>query len=402
MVYQYVAYKESGEIVSGRLSASNEEAATELLSYAGYRVVNLKPHIPFINKDKLYASLFPVKPAAIILFYRQLAMLLGSGIDIIAALELLQVQSVNRALKRVLGEVVSDLRGGGQFSTALGRHPRVFPSVYCRLLSAGEQSGDLEMILQQVADYMEKEVITAKETKNALRYPVLTFIVTILVVGVLVIFVLPSFSNLYGSMGAELPASTRILITLAEEARNYGVYLLLAGLVIVGAFYLYLKTPGGRYWWDKLLLRLPLVGRVCHLNELARYCRSMALLFQSGLPMTEVLPLAIQGCNNKAIARALAGVQQDMVQGEGLSRPMGKSKFFLPLLVQMVRVGEETGNLDTTLLAVARSYEAESEDRTHSLIALIQPAMTLTIGAVVGLIALSLTSDMYSMYGQGF
>lgn len=402
MVYQYVAYKESGEIVSGRLSASNEEAATELLSYAGYRVVNLKPHIPFINKDKLYASLFPVKPAVIILFYRQLAMLLGSGIDIIAALELLQVQSANRALKRVLGEVVSDLRGGGQFSTALGRHPRVFSSVYCRLLSVGEQSGDLEMILQQVADYMEKEVITAKETKNALRYPVLTFIVTILVIGVLVIFVLPSFSNLYGSMGAELPASTRILITLAEEARNYGMYLLLAGLVIVGAFYLYLKTPAGRYWWDKLLLRLPLVGRVCHLNELARYCRSMVLLFRSGLPLTEVMPLVIQGCNNKAIARALAEVQQDMVQGEGLSRPMGKSKFFLPLLVQMVRVGEETGNLDTTLLAVARSYEAESEDKTHSLIALIQPAMTLTIGAVVGLIALSMTSAMYSMYGQGF
>ena len=402
MVYQYVAYKESGEIVSGRLSASNEEAATELLSYAGYRVVNLKPHIPFINKDKLYTSLFPVKPAVIILFYRQLAMLLGSGIDIIAALELLQVQSANRALKRVLGEVVSDLRGGGQFSTALGRHPRVFSSVYCRLLSVGEQSGDLEMILQQVADYMEKEVITAKETKNALRYPVLTFIVTILVIGVLVIFVLPSFSNLYGSMGAELPASTRILITLAEEARNYGMYLLLAGLVIVGAFYLYLKTPAGRYWWDKLLLRLPLVGRVCHLNELARYCRSMVLLFRSGLPLTEVMPLVIQGCNNKAIARALAEVQQDMVQGEGLSWPMGKSKFFLPLLVQMVRVGEETGNLDTTLLAVARSYEAESEDRTHSLIALIQPAMTLTIGAVVGLIALSMTSAMYSMYGQGF
>ena len=402
MVYQYVAYKESGEIVSGRLSASNEEAATELLSYAGYRVVNLKPHVPFINKDKLYASLFPVKPAAIILFYRQMAMLLGSGIDIIAALELLQVQSVNRALKRVLGEVVSDLRGGGQFSTALGRHPRVFPSIYCRLLIVGEPSGDLEMILQQVADYMEKEVITAKETKNALRYPVLTFIVTILVIGVLVIFVLPSFSNLYGSMGAELPASARILITLAEEARNYGMYLLLAGLVVVGAFYLYLKTPAGRYWWDKLLLRLPLVGRVCHLNELARYCRSMALLFRSGLPMTEVLSLAIQGGNNKAIARALAEVQQDMVQGEGLSRPMGKNKLFLPLLVQMVRVGEETGNLDTTLLAVARSYEVESEDRTHSLIALIQPAMTLTIGAVVGLIALSLTSAMYSMYGQGF
>jgi len=402
MVYQYVACNESGEIVKGRLDATNEEAATELLGYAGYRVINLKPHIPFINRDRLYASLFQVKSAEIILFYRQLAMLLGSGIDIIAALELLRDQATNHTLKRVSGEVISDLRGGSRLSAALGKHPRVFPPIYCRLLSVGEQSGDLETVLQHVADYMEKEVTTAKETKNALRYPVMTFVVTIVVISVLVVFVLPSFSNLYGSLGAELPTPTKMLIALAEMVQSHGLYLLLAGLVIVVAVYLYLKTPSGRYRWDKLLLRLPLVGRVSHLNELARYCRSMSLLFRSGLPLTEVMPLVIQGCSNRAIAQALAEVRQDMVKGEGLSQPMAKNRLFLPLLVQMVRVGEETGNLDTTLLAVAHSYEAESEDRTHSLITMIQPTMTMIIGAVIGLIVLSLTSAMYSMYGQGF
>ncbi|MBA7618640.1 putative type II secretion system protein F [subsurface metagenome] len=136
-----------------------------------------------------------------------------------------------------------------------------------------------------------------------------------------------------------------------------------------------------------------------HLGELARCCRSISLLFRAGLPLTEVMSMVIHGSGNRVMAKALIDVQQGMIKGEGLSRPMAKNKLFLPMMVQMVRVGEETGNLDTTLLAVARSYETEVEDRTRSLIALIQPAMTLIIGGVIGLIALSLTSAMYSMYG---
>ena len=402
MVYQYVAYNESGEIVRGKLSATNEEAATDLLSYAGYQTVNLKPYVPFLNVEKLSASLFRVKPEEIILLYRQLAMLLESGIDIVKSLELLQEQADNRALKKVLGEVISDLRGGNQFSAALSKHPEVFSPIYCRILSVGEQSGDLETVLRQVADYMEKEANISKETKGALMYPVITFLVTVVVIGVLVTFVLPSFGNLYSSLGAELPLPAQILITSAEKIQSYWTYTLLGMLVVAGAAFIYLKTPNGRYKWDKQVLRLPLVGRVSHLNELARYCRSMSLLLHGGLPLTEVIPLIIQGSRNRAMATALADVQQDMVKGEGLSQPMAKSKLFLPMMVQMVRVGEETGNLDATLLAVARSYEAEAEDKTRRLIALIQPAMTLFIGLVIGLIALSLTSAMYSMYGQGF
>jgi len=372
------------------------------LSYAGYQAINLKQFVPFFSLDRLLESLSRVKPAEIILFYRNLALLLESGVDIVTSLELLRDQASNRALKRVLGEVISDLRGGNQFSSALGKHPGVFSPIYCQLLGVGEQSGGLETVLRQIADYMEKEAVATKDIKNALMYPIITSVVTIVVIGILVTFVLPGFASLYSSLGVDLPLPVKILTTMASKAQSQGIYLLLAVFVVVGSALIYIKTPGGRYKWDKLLLNLPVVGRVNHLGELARCCRSISLLFRAGLPLTEVMSMVIQGSGNRAMAKALIDVQQGMVKGEGLSRPMAKNKLFLPMMVQMVRVGEETGNLDTTLLAVARSYENEVEDRTRSLIALIQPVMTLIIGLVIGLIALSLTSAMYSIYGQEF
>jgi len=402
MVYQYVAYNESGEVVKGRLSAASEEAATDLLGYAGYQAINLKPFIPFLSLDRLLTHLFPVKPTEVILLYRELALLLESGIDIITSLELLQGQASSRTLKRVWGEVISDLRNGNQLSAALGKHPAIFSPIYCRLLSIGEQSGDLETILRQIADYMEKEIDANKKIKNALTYPAITSIVTIVVIGVLVTFVLPTFGSLYSSLGVDLPLPAKILMTVANKFQSYWIYLLLAVFIAAGSAYVYIRTPSGRYRWDKLSLSLPIVGRVNRLNELARYCRSLSILLRAGLPLTEVMPMVVEGTSNTALAKALKDVQQGMVKGEGLSQPMVKNGLFLPLMVQMVKVGEETGNLDTTLLAVARNYETEAEDKTRSLIALIQPTMTLIIGLIIGLIALTLSSAMYSIYGQGF
>jgi type IV pilus assembly protein PilC len=402
MVFQYIAYNEKGEIVRGRLPAVNEEAATDLLGYAGYQAINLKLYVPFLNTEKLSSIFSRVKPNEITLLYRQLAMLLESGVDIVASLELLQAQANNRALKKVLGEVISDLRRGSQFSNALGKHPKAFVPIYCRLLSVGEQSGDLEAVLNQVAEYMEKEEITAKQTKNALMYPVITSVVTAVVIVILVTFVLPSFGSLYSSLGVDLPASAQMLINVSKAVQNNWTYLMLAFFGIAISGLLYIRTQSGRYKWDKLILRLPIIGKVNHLIELARYCRSMSLLFHAGLPLTEVMNLLIQSSGNHVLAKAFIDVQQDMVKGEGLSQPMAKNRLFLPMMVQMVRVGEETGNLDVTLRSVARSYEAEAEDKTRSLIALIQPVMTLIIGLVIGLIALSLLSAMYSIYGQAF
>ena len=164
--------------------------------------------------------------------------------------------------------------------------------------------------------------------------------------------------------------------------------------------FLYIKTPEGKFKWDNLALRLPLIGMVRHLDELAHCCRSMALLIHSGLPLPEVMSLVISSSRNKVVKKVLLDTQQDMLKGEGLSRPMAKSKLFLPLMVQMVKVGEETGNLDITLTAVAQHFETEAKDKMRAVIGYIQPAITLAIGIVVAFIALSLISAMYSMYGQ--
>jgi type IV pilus assembly protein PilC len=402
MVYQYVACNELGEIVKGKLSAASEEAVNDMLSYAGYRLINLRPYVPFLSSDRLSSRLFPVKPAEVILFYRQLALLLESGINVITALELLQEQASNRTLKGVMGEIISDLRSGNQLSAAMGKHPGVFSSLCCRSLSIGEQTGGLEMMLRQVADYMEKEIIARKGIKSALMYPIIASVVTIVVVGVLVGFVLPAFGNLYESLGVELPAMTRMVMGLSSMLRSNALYIMLVLMIAGGLAFVYLKTPEGRYKFDKLMLRLPMLGLVRHLNELARCCRSISLLFRAGLPLTEIMPLVIQGSGSRVIARALYDVQQDMLKGEGLSRPMAKNALFLPMMVQMVKVGEETGNLDGSLLAVAQNYETEAEDKTKSLIGLIQPVMTLIIAGVVGLLALSMVSAMYSVYGQAF
>jgi type IV pilus assembly protein PilC len=336
----------------------------------------------------------------VILFYRQLALLLESGVDIITSLELLWGQVSSRTLRTVLGEVIADLRGGNQLSAALGKHPEVFPPVCWRSLRVGEQTGSLEVMLKQIADYIEKEVVAAKSIKGALMYPIVAAIVTVAVIGILVTFVLPAFGSLYSSLGAELPLLTRILIGASSELRSNGVYLLLAVSSIVGFTYFYIKTPTGRYKWDKLALCLPLLGRVYHLKELSRCCRSISLLFRAGLPLPEIMPLVIDGAGNKVVAEALTDVQQDMLKGEGLAQPMARNNLFLPMMVQMVKVGEETGNLDNSLLAVAQNYETEATDKTTSLIGLIQPAMTLLIGLIVGLVAVSMISAMYSLYGQ--
>ena len=402
MVYQYVAYNERGEIVKGKLSASGEEAAADMLSYAGYRLINLKSYTPFLSSDRLTLQFFKIKPNDIVLFYRQLALLLDSGVNIVASLELLQSQMSNRVLKKVLDEVIADLRSGSQLSTALGKHPEVFPPLYCRSLSVGEQTGSLETMLRQIADYIEKEVIANKKIKSALMYPVITAVVAIIVIAVLVVFVLPAFSSLYESLGAELPAMTRMVIDMSNMLRSNILYIVLGLIFVIGVAFAYIRTPEGKYKWHKMLISMPLLGRINLLNELSRYCRNIALLFRAGLPLTEIMPLVIQSGSNRVLTQALTDVQQDMLKGEGLSQPMTKNSLFLPMMVQMVKVGEETGNLDTSLNAVAQSYEAEAEDSTRSLINLIQPAMTLVIAIVVGMMALSLVSAMYSMYGQAF
>jgi type IV pilus assembly protein PilC len=370
------------------------------LGYGGYRVVSLKSVTPLINKEKLMARFTRIKPQEIVMFSRQMALLLESGTDIATSLDLLQEQTDNQTLSKIIGEVASDIRGGSSLSVALSKHPRAFSSMYYRAISAGEQGGKLEVVLRQMASHIEKSMGTEKQIRNALTYPFIVVLVAVIVVIILVTFVLPAFTGMYKQFNVELPLMTRILIGITDWASKYGVYLIIGILVAAFAVYFYIRTPGGKRWWDATVLKLPVLGRIVHLGELGRCCRTMALLIRIGLPLPEVMAMTIFNSNNKVVGDNLTGVQQELMRGEGLSRPMAKRKLFLPLMTQMVKVGEETGNLDNTLDTVADSFEMDSSDKTKSAVALIQPVMTIIIGLLVGFVVLAMVSAMYSIYGS--
>ena len=400
MDYAYTAYTEDRKLVKGKVSAHNEEAATELLGYGGYRVISLKTSVPLIDKEKLLSRFTRIKPQEIAMFSRQLALLLESGTDIVTSLDLLQEQMENETLKKTIGEVASEIRGGSSLSIALSKHPRAFSSMYYRAIAAGEQGGKLEVVLRQMATHIEKSIATEKQVRNALTYPFIVVLVAVIVVIVLVSFVLPAFTKMYDQFGVELPLATRILMAITDWFSIYGVYVIIGLLIAAFAVYLYIRTPGGKHWWDRTVLRLPVLGRIAHLGELGRCCRTMSLLIRIGLPLPEVMAMTVFNSNNKVVADNLTGVQQDLIRGEGLSGPMAKRSLFLPLMTQMVKVGEETGNLDNTLDTVADSFEMESSEKTKSAVALIQPVMTIIIGLLVGFVVLAMISAMYSIYGS--
>jgi len=398
MNYAYLGYTEERQIVKGRVAAADEQAAADMLTNIGYRVLSLKPITTFLPNLGGFLRA-KVKSAEMVTFSRQLALLLGSGVGIIQALELLSSQAGDKTLKRVLIEVINDLRGGKGLSTALAQHPNVFPTLYCKLISVGEQTGSLEAVLRNLADYTERQAASMSKIKQAMMYPAIVFCLAIGVATVMLTVLLPPLIEMFSKLGGTLPLPTRILLASMGFLENYGVYLLVVIIALGIVGFLYARTPNGRYFRDRLILRLPVIGRLSLVNELARACRSLSLLFRAGLPLPEVLALTTQATGNRAVARALGEVEQDMLRGQGLAKPMSKRKVFLPLMVEMTKVGEETGNLDDSLIIVAESYEIEADRRTQTLLGMIEPAMTIAMGLGVGFLALSVFMPIYGSLG---
>jgi len=398
MDYKYVAYNQQRELVKGKVDASSEAVALDLLQYGGLRVLTLKEVTPFFRLGKLTSA--RIKPKEVVMFSRQLALLVESGVDIGAALDLLEDQLPNRSLKQAVAAIAADIRGGAKLSQAMEKYPQAFSPLYCRTMAIAEETGNLEAALRQMADHTEKDAIAVQKTRSAFIYPILIFVLAVGVIALLISFVLPAFSKLYESLDVELPLVTRWLLATVDFLRAYGWIILVVVVVLGLGGYVYTRTARGSYQWDKLKLRFPLFGRITILGELSRCCRTISTLFRAGVPMPEIMTLAINASANKVVAQALTEVREELLQGQGLSRPMSRRPVFLPLMVQMTAVGENTGNLDNTLDTVAQSYEMEATDRTNALIATIQPVTTIIMGGVVGLIALVLVSTMYSVMGQ--
>lgn len=400
MNYHYVAYNQNKQLVKGKVDAANEAVALEMLNFSGLKLLSMKEVRPLVDVEKLRAATYKISPREVIMFSRQLALMIESGFDISASLDLLQSQIENRALRNAVGQITSDIRNGLKPSQAFAKHPIAFSTLYCRTIAVAEETGNLERALRQMADHIEKNSNAAGKVKKALMYPMFMVFLGIAVVAIMVLFVIPSFKKMYDSMEAEIPTIARILLSSSSFLRTVGPWLLLAVVGVAITVFVLTRSEQGKYQRDKLMLRMPMIGRIIVLSELSRVAATISTLFRAGVPLPEIMTLASQSCTNRVIAKELTDVRQEMLQGQGLARPMSQRSLFPPLMVQMASVGENTGNLDSTMDTVAVSYDIDAQERTAAMTGLITPLATIFIGGLVAFLAVALVSTMYGMMGQ--
>ncbi|MFC1953047.1 type II secretion system F family protein [Chloroflexota bacterium] len=399
--YRYEATTTQGKLVKGTIKASGEIEAERILIERGFHPLTVEETPSMFSLEEALPSLFNVKPRDVIIFSRQLATLLRSGISLLPALEILGGQvSGSRTFKKVLQSVISDIRAGGAFTDALAKHPTAFSELYCRTIVVGEQTGNLETVLQQMADFQEMQGATAQKVKKALSYPMLILGVGLVVVIILMTVVMPQLMGLFTSMGVDLPLPTRILMGVSDFLTSYPLYFLIGGSVIAALALWFAKQSTGRRILDRLLVTIPMMGPANLMAELARFSRTMAVLVNAGLSLQEVMELAPQSTANTFIRDTLNQVNERLLLGEGLSEPMSQIELFPPLLVQMVVVGEETNTLDFTMGVVADFYESASEEKMNSLVGMLGPMTTIGIALLVGFIAISVLMPMYSITGS--
>jgi type IV pilus assembly protein PilC len=397
MNFKYTAYSPQQKIITGVLEVADKNIAIETLERAGYNILSLKSFKKF-NIEDIFPSLFSVKKTDIILFSRQLAMLLDKGVKFLTALELSKDQIHNRILKKRIESVLDDVEGGSTFSDALTKHPDVFPVTYYHMIKVGEKAGKLEDVLREEAAHIEQEEVARKKIRGALIYPCVILLMGIGTIVVLVTTVLPSMMDLFAQFGSELPLPTRITVSLAEFFDNYSLYLLGGILVLILSIIIYSRTKSGRYNVERFLLCLPVVGRIISLRNLEQFSRISAILLSAGLPVIEVIMIAQQGVQSETVRHELAKIPDSLIQGKGLSRSMKSSTLFPSMLIQMVITGEETNTLESSFEALSEHYAYEFNQSLSTFISMLEPVLILVIGLVIGFIAISAMMPIYSIY----
>ncbi|MBI2172199.1 MAG: type II secretion system F family protein [Chloroflexi bacterium] len=397
---RYVAAVGQGRMVKGTVRAASEVAAQNLLVGRGYTPITLETVPPTFSLEGMLPSFFAVKPREVITFSRQLATLLESGITLLPAIQLLSQQaSTGRPFRRILDALAQDLGIGRSFSEAVARHSTVFNEIYTRTIGVGERTGKLEAVLRELANHMEKQSAFAKKVSGALAYPILVLVVAMGVAGILLIVALPPLADMFKTMNVPLPLPTRMLIGLSIFINTFKLYLGLLILTTVPALLWIIRRPQGRRALDRLRFTIPFLGPPAHMAELARMSRTMAIMLGAGLTLQDVMDIMPHTTTNLLFRDALNSVRRGLVLGQGLSHPMSLNPLFPPLLLQMVRVGEETNALESSLRVVADFYETTAAEKSAAVLSMIQPVSTIAIAAVAAFIALSVIMPMYNITG---
>jgi len=393
--YVYKVRDKAGRLVEGSLEAQNEQLVVSRLRDMGYvpLSVSRKSRSPLtmeINFGKKF------EPKDLVVFSRQLATMIDSGLSILRALAILAEQTESKAMAKVVAAMKVDIEQGLSFSQAVSRHPKIFPPLYVAMVRAGETGGVLDEVMTRLASTLEKQLELRAKIKSAMTYPIVVFAIVVLIVAGMLLFVVPMFEGMYKDMGGTLPLPTRVLIGLSGILTK--IWWLLAILIAGGvfAFRRWLATPAGRLRWDRFKLRVPIFGSLLQKTALARFSRTLAALIRSGVPIMESLDIVRETAGNAVVATALADARERVRLGESVSVAL-TNDVFPPMVVQMIAVGEETGAVDHMLEKIADFYDSEVESTVDALTSLIEPGLMVFMGVAVGGMVIALYLPMFNL-----
>jgi len=394
--FKYSATGANGKRQSGTITAPNSVSARYELISRQLTVRSLRERKKF---SKIEITKKKVKPQDIANLSRQLSAFLRAGIPILDALEAISNET-SPEMRVMLQEIAAQLRAGDTFSDAIASHAENFPSYYPGITRSAELSGQLDIVLEQLADYIDRDQATRRKVKSALTYPLVLAGMSVVTVVVLVGFVLPKFAVFFKEFGTELPITTRIMLGAGDVFQSY--WYLIFGLAFL-AFVLFMtvgRSEPGRLFRNRLALRVPAVREVVRASVVERFCRILSAMVHAGIPIADAMAAAIDSTDNRVFKRSLIPASERMLGGDGLATPLGESGLFPGMVVQMMRVGEETGTLDKQLEIAADFYETELSFKLERLTALFEPMVIIAMGCVVGFVAVALVQAMYGIYSQ--
>ncbi|GBC83604.1 Type II secretion system protein F [bacterium HR11] len=386
------------QVMTGVIEAGSKDEARALLRRQQIIVDQLKEKgreiaLPFLRRG------VPLKDLAV--FTRQFSVMIDAGLPILQCLEILAGQAQNKVFQRTLMAVRDDVEAGSSLAGALRKHPTVFDDLYCNLVAAGEAGGILDTILQRLAAYLEKIVKLRRAVRSALTYPAAVIVIAGIVVWVILTYVIPTFRDLFAELGATLPLPTRIVIALSNLLARFGWFVLILLVVAFIAIRRWYKTTRtGRMTIDRLLLRTPILGGVLRKIAVARFCRTMATLISSGVPIIEALEVTAKTSGNAIIEEAILKVRTEVEAGRGIAESMDRTGVFPAIVTHMVSVGEQTGALDTMMNKVAEFYEEEVDAAVEGFMALIEPVMIAFLGLVIGSIVVSMYLPIFGLVSK--
>ena len=394
--YAYKVRDRAGNLVTGQLQGDSEGLVITRLREMGYMPLEVKRQGAGLRME---INLRPghVRPRDLAIFSRQFATMVNSGLPILRALAILGEQTDNKNLAKVLVDVRMDVEQGQSLSGAMGKHPKTFSDLYVAMIKSGETGGVLDAVLLRLADQMEKDVELRRKIKSAMTYPIVVVALVTLILAAMLLFVVPQFKSIYAQLGGSLPLPTRVLLAVSDALKNYWyVVLLFVGLAWFG-LRRFKRTDQGRGAVDRAKLKTPVFGGLFHKTALARFSATLGMLLRSGVPILQALDIVSETVNNRVISAAVNDVQGSVREGESIAKPLAKHAVFPPMVVQMLAVGEETGQIDTMLDKVAEFYSSEVSAAVDALTSLIEPLLIAIIGGAVGAAVIALYMPMFNI-----